>query len=98
MHPSPSSSLIVLQGHTGEVYSVAFSPDGKSLVSGSNDNTVKVWNLSDGTCTSTLKVRELMHASPHVMMMMMMSWGSRGRKGGGGGMRGGDEMMCYDVT
>ena len=55
--------------------SVAFSPDGKSLVSGSWDNTVKVWNLTEGTCTSTLKVSELMHASPHVMMLMMMSWG-----------------------
>ena len=76
MHPSPSSSLIILQGHTNWVMSVAFSPDGKSLVSGSDDYTVKVWNLSEGTCTSTLKVSELMHASPHVMMMMMMtSWG-----------------------
>ena len=84
MHPSPSSSLIVLQGHTEAVMSVAFSPDGKSLVSGSNDKTVKVWKLSDGTCTSTLMVSELMHASPHVMMMMM-SWGLRGREGGGGG-------------
>ena len=78
--------MIILQGHTKAVMSVALSPDGKSLVSGSFDNTVKVWNLSDGTCTSTLKVRELMHASPHVMMMMMMmSWGSRGRKGDEGG-------------
>ena len=68
--------MIILQGHTSTVYSVAFSPDGKSLVSGSGDNTVKVWNLTDGTCTSTLKVSELMYASPQVMMMMMMmSWG-----------------------
>ena len=65
---------MILQGHSDDVSSVAFSPDGKSLVSGSGDNTVKVWNLTDGTCTSTLKVSELMHASPHVMMMMM-SWG-----------------------
>ena len=77
--------MIVLQGHTSAVLTVAFSPDGKSLVSGSDDNTVKVWNLSAGTCTSTLEVRELMHASPHVMtMIMMMSWGSRGRERGGG--------------
>ena len=66
--------MIILQGHTEWVMSVAFSPDGKSLVSGSNDCTVKVWNLTEGTCTSTLKVSELMHASPHVMMMMMMGW------------------------
>ena len=68
---------MILQGHSDDVSSVAFSPDGKSLVSGSGDHTVKVWNLTDGTCTSTLEVSELMHASPHVMMtmMMMMCWG-----------------------
>ena len=82
MHPSLSSSLIILQGHTNAVYSVAFSPDGKSLVSGSWDNTVKVWNLTDGTCTSTLEVSELMPASPHVMMM---SWGRKGERGEEGG-------------
>ncbi|KAF9066516.1 WD40-repeat-containing domain protein, partial [Rhodocollybia butyracea] len=32
-----------LQGHTDYVYSVAFSPDGKKIVSGSNDSSVKIW-------------------------------------------------------
>ncbi len=29
-----------LQGHSGEVYSVAISPDGKTIVSGSDDKTI----------------------------------------------------------
>jgi WD40 repeat protein len=33
-----------LTGHSGPVYSVAYSPDGKHIVSGSYDNTVKVWD------------------------------------------------------
>ena len=28
--------------------SVAYSPDGKFIVSGSHDKTVRVWNLEDG--------------------------------------------------
>ena len=36
--------LHVLRGHEDEVTSVAFSPDGKRLASGSQ-HTVKVWNL-----------------------------------------------------
>ncbi len=34
-----------LRGHSGDVSSVAFSPDGMRIVSGSDD-TVKVWTAS----------------------------------------------------
>ena len=32
------------QGHTEGVKSVAYSPDGSHIVSGSKDNTIRVWN------------------------------------------------------
>ena len=35
-----------LRGHEGWVYSVAFTPDGYGLVSGSLDNTLKYWDIS----------------------------------------------------
>ena len=37
-----------LKGHEDRVYSVAFSPDGNTLVSGSGDNTVRLWNAMTG--------------------------------------------------
>ena len=35
-----------LRGHRDSVYSVAFTPDARGLVSGSFDNTLKYWDVS----------------------------------------------------
>jgi len=35
-----------LQRHTSHVWSVAFTPDGRGLVSGSEDKTLKYWDVS----------------------------------------------------
>ena len=37
-----------LQGHTSWVKSVAFSPDGRHIVSGSSDETIQVWDTQTG--------------------------------------------------
>ncbi|MFM6437739.1 MAG: WD40 repeat domain-containing protein, partial [Microcystis panniformis] len=44
-----------LEGHDDFVQSVNFSPDGKTLVSGSRDNTIKLWNVKTGQEIRTLK-------------------------------------------
>ncbi len=51
---------LTLLGHKGAVWSVAFSPDGKHLVSGGQDGTVKVWDAATGQELLTLKG----HTSP----------------------------------
>jgi WD40 repeat protein len=40
--------LLTLRGHFGDVASVAFSPDGTRVVSGSADATVAVWDARTG--------------------------------------------------
>lgn len=37
-----------LEEHSQEITSIAFSPNGQTLVSGSWDKTVKLWNLPTG--------------------------------------------------
>lgn len=45
----------VLKGHTGKIRCVAIMPDGQRAVSGSDDRTVRVWDLMVGQCLTTLK-------------------------------------------
>ena len=46
--------VCTLRGHSGSVYSVAFSPDGKHVLSGSDDETVKIWDAQTGKEVSVL--------------------------------------------
>ncbi|MFB3092823.1 MAG: serine/threonine protein kinase, partial [Dehalococcoidia bacterium] len=44
-----------LEGHTSVVRSVAFSPDGARLASGSGDGTIRLWSVETGQVLTTLK-------------------------------------------
>lgn len=47
--------LIIQAGHTMQVYSLAISPDGKILASGSWDRTIKLWNIKTGRQIKTFE-------------------------------------------
>jgi hypothetical protein len=43
------------EGHTDGINSVCFSPDGKTVLSGSNDRTIKLWDVAAGQCIHTFE-------------------------------------------
>jgi WD40 repeat protein len=46
--PALGTTLYVYRGHTDQVFTVAWSPDGKRIASSSQDRTAKVWDATDG--------------------------------------------------
>ncbi|MCM8595659.1 NB-ARC domain-containing protein [Accumulibacter sp.] len=56
-NPKPAL-LATLRGHDDKVSSVAITADGRRAVSGSEDNTVRVWDLDTGQCLRTLNAAD----------------------------------------
>ena len=54
---STGAELNVLMGHMKQVLSVAFSPDGTRIVSGSEDSSVRVWDASTGAQLEAPNIR-----------------------------------------
>ena len=48
-------TITYLEGHTGSVTSVSYSPDGTTLASGSYDNTIKLWDIATRTNIATFE-------------------------------------------
>ncbi|XP_072099227.1 notchless protein homolog 1 [Mobula birostris] len=61
-----------LEGHTEAVISVAFSPSGKYLASGSGDTTVRFWDLSTETPQFTAK--------GHKHWVLSIAWSPDGKR------------------
>ena len=53
-----SLKMVVQKGHSGAITSIAFSPDGKFFVSGSNDFNLVLWELSTGREIKTFRGHE----------------------------------------
>jgi WD40 repeat protein len=58
-------------GHTNEVNTVAWSPDGRYIASGSSDQTVQVWDARTGSLLVTYK--------GHSDVVTSLAWSPDGR-------------------
>jgi WD40 repeat protein/predicted Ser/Thr protein kinase len=86
-----TETVVTLTGHTSYVASVAFSPDGRRIVSGSGDSTVKVWDAETGQETLTL--------TGHSWRVMSVSFSPDGKQivSGGGDFGKPGEIKVWDA-
>ncbi|MEX2307121.1 MAG: protein kinase [Pirellulales bacterium] len=53
--PDPKPNYQILSAHDGPVRSVAFSPNGQLVLTGSEDNTIRIWDVAAGKAVKTLR-------------------------------------------
>jgi WD40 repeat protein/transcriptional regulator with XRE-family HTH domain len=49
------ASRVALQGHTADVWGLAFTPDSRHLLSGGDDGTLRLWEVERGQCVRVLR-------------------------------------------
>jgi len=56
LHQNDGTLFREFTGHTGQIFAVSVSADGRILASASNDQTIKLWNINTGEYLATLFV------------------------------------------
>lgn len=71
-----------LVGHADHVNAVAFLPDGKRLLSASNDGTARVWDLASGKEITRFAAHgsDVLSAAPHPSLPEVVLTGGRDRR------------------
>jgi WD40 repeat protein len=72
---SLEAERLSLEGHSKDVRSGAFSPDGRLIVTGGGDSLVKVWDVSTGTVVTTVQGDSApVSFSPDSARIVTVSW------------------------
>jgi len=80
-------------GHKALIRDIVFTPDGRSLVSASNDKLIRVWNLKTGRTERTLRGQI---GEGHEEKIYAMALSPYGRWLAAGGWTSGDEIRLYN--
>lgn len=61
LRPFPNTLALLFNGHTGRIRSITMDPFGQYIASGSDDFTVRIWEVETGRCLQTYNVGAVVH-------------------------------------
>jgi WD40 repeat protein len=97
--PAGADERPVLQldtgGHMAKIWKIAFTPDGKQLVSAGEDKVIRVWDVATGKTLRTIR-GEI--APGNVGQIYAMALSPDGKWLAAGGWTGGDEIRLYNFA
>nr|MBE5724372.1 putative ribosome biogenesis protein BOP1-like protein [Cucujiformia] len=59
LQPFPTTLSVEYKGHTDMVRTISTDKVGQYLLSGSDDNTIKIWEVNTGRCLKTIKMDDV---------------------------------------
>ena len=95
---SQGTKLIVQTGHFGDILSVAYSPNGKMVVTGSKDGTAKLWEVSTGRELRSFKHADWVQSVVIAPNGEMLITGSRDNLAKLWDLRTGEEIRLFNRT
>lgn len=57
LQPFPTTESMVYRGHTDLIRAISIEPKGQYIVTGSDDMSIKIWEIATGRCIKTIKTK-----------------------------------------
>lgn len=78
-NPEDGKLKATLKGHTAAINSVAFSKDAKSLISGSDDSSIRLWDIEKGSELQTVNSQQLGNKAQKPPVVYHVTFSSNGK-------------------
>jgi ribosome biogenesis protein ERB1 len=62
LQPFPNVQSLIYRGHTSIIRTISVEPRGEFIVTGSDDMTVKVWEISTARCIKTVHTKDIVRS------------------------------------
>jgi ribosome biogenesis protein ERB1 len=69
LRPFPTRLALTFLGHSDRVRCISVSPDGQWMVSGSDDGSVRVWEVDTGRCARVWRVGAVVEVRQSVLCL-----------------------------